>query len=66
MIGIKLKELREKSGLTKYRVAKLMGVHITTISNIENDKNFTTDLMEKYIEVLNATLEIKLPEKEMN
>ncbi|MEA5033998.1 hypothetical protein SDC9_141154 [bioreactor metagenome] len=51
----RLKEFREKEGLTQLQLAEISGVSLRSISRIESeDANFTRKTGEKLAEVLNC------------
>ena len=48
-LGLRIKELRKKAGLTQAKLAELVSVDAKHQSCIENGKNFpSADLIEKY------------------
>lgn len=54
----KLKEIREKAGISQDKLAKLSGISRTTISKLENNKeNITTN---KILEKVANTLKLKV------
>lgn len=59
-IGDKIKNIRQKKGLTQSKLSELSGMTQTTISKIEVGKfNASIDLISKLIEPLGAELDIK-------
>lgn len=60
VIGNKIKNIRQKKGLTQRQLSELSGMTQTTISKIEVGKfNASIDLISKLIEPLGAELDIK-------
>lgn len=60
VIGNKIKNIRQKKGLTQRQLSELSGMTQTTISKIEVGKfNASIDLINKLIEPLGAELDIK-------
>lgn len=60
VIGNKIKNIRQKKGLTQKQLSELSGMTQTTISKIEVGKfNASIDLISKLIEPLGAELDIK-------
>ena len=58
--GKKLRELREKKGLTQKKLAELSGQRQATISDIENDnRSYELQTLEKIVEPLGKAVEIK-------
>lgn len=59
-IGKKIREIREKKGLTQESLSELTGMTRTTISKIEAGKfNASVDLLGKILSALDAELDIK-------
>lgn len=59
-IGLSIKSVRQRKGLTQEQLAELSGMSRTTISKIEAGKfNASIDLLEKLIKPLGAELDIK-------
>lgn len=57
-IGIKIKRLRQKRGLTQEKLAEKVNISTFTLIGIETGKNFMTALtMEKLLECLDVSLE---------
>lgn len=55
MIGKKLKQLREKRGMTQAQLGRKADVTLVSISRYENDKNFPSpQVMEKISDALNV------------
>ena len=55
-LGIKIKRLRQKRGLTQEQLAEKMEIATRTLSGIESGKNFvTSETLEKVFTVLNVT-----------
>ena len=53
--GQRLKELRNKNGITQYHLAELVGIDPTHMSHIETGRSFPkADLIEKFAEALNV------------
>lgn len=64
LVGLRIKELRNKSDLTQAELAEIVGIDPKHQSCVENGRNFpSADLIEKYAEALNvdapAILDIK-------
>lgn len=59
-IGKKIREIREKKGLTQESLSELTGMTRTTISKIEAGKfNASVDLLGRILSALDAELDIK-------
>lgn len=59
-IGLSIKSVRQRKGLTQEQLAELSGMTRSTISKIEAGKfNASIDLLEKLIKPLGAELDIK-------
>lgn len=59
-IGLLIKSVRQRKGLTQEQLAELSGITRSTISKIEAGKfNASIDLLEKLIKPLGAELDIK-------
>lgn len=53
MIGDKIKEIREKKGITQYRLAQLTGINRTTIKRYE--ENYIKKIsLDNLIKICNA------------
>ena len=53
--GQRLKELRNKKGITQYQLAELVGIDPKHMSHIETGRSFPkADLIEKFAEALNV------------
>ncbi|CDC20963.1 transcriptional regulator XRE family [Clostridium sp. CAG:306] len=51
--GLRLKELRNKSGITQYQLAEITGIDPKHISHIETGRSFPkADLIEKFAKAL--------------
>lgn len=60
IIGNKIKNIRQKKGLTQSQLSKMSKLTRTTISKIEAGKfNASIDLIERLIKPLGAELDIK-------
>ena len=60
IIGNKIKNIRQKKGLTQSQVSEMSQLTRTTISKIEAGKfNASIDLIERLIKPLGAELDIK-------
>lgn len=58
LLGKRLRELRKKQGLNQEKLAELINVDPTTISNIENGKNYPTLAnLENILQVLNSSFQ---------
>ncbi len=56
LLGKRLRELRKRRGISQERLAELIEVDPTTVSNIENGKNYPTmSNLYKLLEVLDCT-----------
>ena len=56
LLGKRLRELRKRKGLNQEKLAELINVDPTTISNIENGKNYPSLInLENILNVLNCT-----------
>lgn len=56
LLGKRLRELRKRQGINQEKLAELINVDPTTISNIENGKNYPTMTnLENLLQVLNCT-----------
>lgn len=57
LLGKRIKELRKRKGLNQERLAELVGLEPTSISNIENGYNYpTVQNLEKIAKVLDTSL----------
>jgi len=58
-LNLRLKELREHKGLSRYRLAKISGVNDSTLQMIENSKNSnpTFRVMCKIADALEVSLD---------
>lgn len=55
-LGVKIKRLRKKQGLTQEQLAEKMSIATRTLSGIELGENFVTaDTLEKVFNVFNIT-----------
>lgn len=51
--GLRLKELRNKQGITQYQLAEMVGIDPKHMSHIETGRSFPkADLIEKFAEAL--------------
>lgn len=56
MLGKRLRELRKRNGLNQEKLAELINVDPTTISNIENGKNYPSLInLENLLQVLGCS-----------
>ena len=56
LLGKRLRELRKKYGINQEKLAELVNVDPTTISNIENGKNYPSlSNLENILSILNCT-----------
>jgi len=56
LLGLRIKELRIRKGYSQEQLSELINVDPTTISNIENGKNYPTLInLENLINVLNIS-----------
>jgi len=56
LLGKRLRELRKRRGINQEKLAELINVDPTTISNIENGKNYPSMInLENLLDVLNVT-----------
>lgn len=56
LLGKRLRELRKKAGINQEKLAELVNVDPTTISNIENGKNYPSLAnLENMLNVLNCS-----------
>ena len=56
MLGKRLRELRKRKGINQEKLAELINVDPTTISNIENGKNYPSLInLENLLEVLDSS-----------
>jgi len=56
MLGKRIRELRKRKGINQEKLAELINVDPTTISNIENGKNYPSmNNLENLLEVLNSS-----------
>ena len=55
-----IRDIRRECNLTQRELAKIVGVHINTISRLENTKNSTVSLktFEKIVDVLGYELDL--------
>ncbi|MBQ7450777.1 helix-turn-helix transcriptional regulator [bacterium] len=55
MLGLRLRELRKRKGINQDKLAELIDVDPTTISNIENGKNYPSLInLENILKALNS------------
>lgn len=55
-LGLKIKRLRQKRGMTQEQLAEKIDIATRTLCGIENGENFmTADTLEKIFEVLNIS-----------
>ena len=56
LLGKRLRELRKRKGISQEKLAELINVDPTTISNIENGKNYPSMMnLENLLEVLGSS-----------
>ncbi len=56
LLGKRLRELRKRKGLNQEKLSELINVDPTTISNIENGKNYPSMInLENILDVLDCT-----------
>lgn len=56
LLGKRLRELRKRKGINQEKLAELINVDPTTISNIENGKNYPSLInLENLLNVLNSS-----------
>lgn len=56
LLGKRIRELRKRKGINQEKLAELINVDPTTISNIENGKNYPSLInLENLLEVLDYT-----------
>ncbi len=56
LLGKRLRELRKRKNISQEKLAELINVDPTTISNIENGKNYPSLLnLENLLDVLNSS-----------
>ncbi len=56
LLGKRLRELRKRRGINQEKLAELIDVDPTTISNIENGKNYPSMInLENMLKVLNSS-----------
>lgn len=56
ILGKRIQEIRKKKKLTQEKVAELIGIETTSLSNIENGKYYpTAENLDKIISVLEIT-----------
>ncbi len=56
LLGKRLRELRKRKGINQEKLAELINVAPTTISNIENGKNYPSLVtLENLLDVLNSS-----------
>lgn len=56
LLGRRLRELRKRKGINQEKLAELIDVDPTTISNIENGKNYPSMInLENILRVLNSS-----------
>ena len=56
LLGKRIKDIRKNNGITQEKLAELINVDPTTISNIENGKNYPSMInLENIINKLNCT-----------
>lgn len=59
LIGMRIKELRNKCGLTQSELAEMVGIDPKHQSCVENGRNFpSADLLEKYAQAMNIDISI--------
>ena len=56
LVGRRIREYREKAGISQEELADTVGMRVTSISNIERGRNFPT--FENFIKIANS---IKVP-----
>lgn len=55
LLGKRIKELRKRSNLSQEKLAELAGIEPTSLSNIENGRNYPSFMtLEKILEILNT------------
>lgn len=60
MIGLQLRELRQRKGMSIRALAEMIGVSKSTIVNIENDAvSPRYDIVERIADALGVEIEIK-------
>lgn len=53
LLGKRIKELRKRTNLSQEKLAELAGIEPTTLSNIENGRNYPSFMtLEKILEIL--------------
>lgn len=56
LIGSRIRELRKHKNINQEQLAELVGVEPTSVSNIENGRNYPSfNTLEKIVEVLGIT-----------
>ncbi len=56
LIGSRIRELRKNKNINQEQLAELVGVEPTSVSNIENGRNYPSfNTLEKMVEVLGIT-----------
>ncbi len=59
LLGKRIQELRKKRKMTQERVAEIMNIETTSLSNIENGKYYpTAENLEKIIQILQVDPQI--------
>lgn len=58
-VGEIIRKQKELKGLTTYKLAKNTGLHIQTVINIENGKSTSLKYIDKVLEHLGGSLEVK-------
>jgi transcriptional regulator with XRE-family HTH domain len=59
-VDAQLKELREERGLTQKEMAERMNVSQPQLSKFENSDDFYLSTLRRYVEALDAELELKV------
>lgn len=57
-IGQSLKQIREKKGISKYRIYKESKIDYSTINRIENGENVESKKLHKYMELIGVYYEV--------
>lgn len=57
---MKIREIRERKGISRYRLAQMSGVQESTLQNIENSKdpNPTFKILCRIADALNVSLDV--------
>ena len=57
---MKIREIREQKGISRYRLAQISGVQESTLQNIENSKdpNPTFKILCRIADALNVSLDV--------